>query len=389
MRLLQVTNTYYPEVKFGGPPLKIHAISKGLIARGHEVEVVTFHSEEPGASRREVVDGVPVQYVPWAGYGLRQYPRDVSLITRAVADADVVHCYGLYSILCPVAARQARRAKKPFLLELLGHYPPRARNVGVKKIYNWLVTSRMVRQAACVVVTSPNELKETAELTGQTPAVVRRNGIDLSLFKQMPAPEIARRKLNIGEHTRVILYVGRIAPIKNLLALVAAFRDAAVKDAILVFVGPTLERDYEMQLRAFVEEQKLTERVIFAGSLFGEEKLSALAAAELFVLPSLNESFGNAAAEAVAAGVPVVITESCGIAPMIHERAGLMVPLSIEGLTKGIKVMMDDLSVRERMTSRRAEVIRALSWEEPIEQTERLYLDILAGKEADCELART
>src|SRR5437762_3374411 len=99
MRILQVTNLYYPELKLGGPPQKIHALSRGLTQRGHEVRVVTFHSEQPRACRSEAIDGVHVQYLPWVGRGLRQLPLKPGLLGDAVREADIVHCYGLYDLM--------------------------------------------------------------------------------------------------------------------------------------------------------------------------------------------------------------------------------------------------------------------------------------------------
>ena len=80
------------------------------------------------------------------------------------------------------------------------------------------------------------------------------------------------------------------------------------------------------------------------------DQKAALALADLLVLPSLNESFGNSAAEAVAAGVPVLLTDTCGIASMIHRRAGLAVPLGVEALAEGLRQIWrfseDDAAIR-------------------------------------------
>jgi len=122
MRILQVTPYYFPELKFGGPPEKIHALSRGLTTLGYEVEVITFHSEDRWLATRETVDGIPVQYLRWIGRGTRQVPLSVSRLSRAVAKADVVHCHGLYNLLCPLAARCARQRLCPFVIEPLGMY---------------------------------------------------------------------------------------------------------------------------------------------------------------------------------------------------------------------------------------------------------------------------
>ena len=120
MRILKATGVYFPELKFGGPPLKIHALAQGLRQHGHDVSVLTFFSEDPTRAEATRYDGVHVQYLPWVGRGLRQWPTDRRLITAAVAAADVVHIYGLYNSLTPLAARAAAQAGKPCVLEPLG-----------------------------------------------------------------------------------------------------------------------------------------------------------------------------------------------------------------------------------------------------------------------------
>ncbi|MCX6896410.1 MAG: glycosyltransferase [Verrucomicrobia bacterium] len=134
MRILFATPYYFPELKFGGPPQKMHAFSRGLAQRGHEVQVVTFHSEQPRACRVELMDGVRVQYLPWFGRRLRQCPRNLRLLAEAVRWAELVHGYGLYDLIGPAAAHYARRHSRPYVLEPLGMYVPRARNLFAKRL---------------------------------------------------------------------------------------------------------------------------------------------------------------------------------------------------------------------------------------------------------------
>ena len=375
MRILQVTGTYYPELKFGGPPQKIHALSCQLVKRGHQVQVATFNSERPYAKGLEQIDGVGVQYLPWIGKRTWQFPADLSTLLDAVSQADVVHCYGLYNLLCPIAALIAKRQKRPYLLEPLGMYVPRARKMRLKSIYHRLFTGWMARGATKLIATSPAEAKELSSLVDNDHLVLRRNGIDLALFQRLPSGSDFRSAYNIGDK-RIILYIGRISPIKNLEQLITAFHRAALKNTVLVLVGPMLEADYAAEVRARIADLNLGDNVRLVGPLYNHQKLAALAAADLFVLPSLYESYGNVAAEAVAAGVPVLLTEVCGIAPLIHGRAGLSVPLQTDALADGLHMMIDDSEQRAAWTGKRADVLAELSWEKPLEQLELLYRSV-------------
>lgn len=370
MRVLFVTPYYVPDLKYGGPPRKIHALGKGLVAAGHSVHVLTFATK---ACRPDSIsiDGVAVRRLRWIGRGLKQLPVGFREIRRRVEEADVVECFGLYNMLSPIGASIATRRKAPFLVEPLGMYPPRAGNQLGKHAYNRFFTRQMVRDAAATVVASNNEVRDLEPIVPREKIFLRGNGIDVAQFARLPSGSALKRKLGIPEGERVVLYIGRLSPIKNLEQLIEAFGSANVTGAKLVLVGPG-EREYEHRLRAMVSDKKLAQRVVFAGPLYEEEQKAALAIADLFVLPSLNESFGNAAGEAVAANVPVLLTDTCGIASLIHGRAGYAVPLGVESIAEGIRLMLKP-EFRDQRTARREEVKRELSWDKPVQQTIALY----------------
>lgn len=374
MRILQVTSTYHPEHQFGGPPQKIHALSRGLVARGHQVHVITWHSARPHAQEQVVVDGVTVQYLPWAGRGAWRWPTTLSPLTEQVGWAQVVHGYGLYNLLVPAAACLARRPPRPFLLEPLGMYVPRVRRLRAKRLYHYLFTTWMSRQAACVIATSPAEKAELADLVDPERLALRPNGLDLAPFRRLPPRARFREQYGIAPHEQLILFLGRISPIKNLVMLLHAFHDAHLPQARLALVGPLLEPDYAHQLRALVTDLGLQKQVLFTGPLYNDDKLAALAAADLFVLPSLSESYGNAAAEAVAAGLPVLLTEGCGLAPLIRDQAGLVVPPETAALADGLRLLLTDPQRRAALTNGRHHLLAHLSWEGgPLQQSETLY----------------
>lgn len=380
MHVLQVT--IYSDLKFGGPTQKIYALSRGLAERGHSVELATLRPANPTLDPYDGSPDLRVQYLPWVGKGLQQLPLRLERVADAVRRADIVHCYGLYDLLVPAAAYLARKIGKPYLLEPLGMYVPRARHQRSKQLYHRLFTSWMARQAARVVATSPIEAEELASLVEPGRLVTRRNGINLDAYRTLPDAEAFRACYNIRAGERVVLYVGRISPIKNLEQLVRGFRVAALERARLVLVGPMLEPEYRTKLRNVIDKLGLTDEVVLTGPLYGEEKLAALASAELFVLPSVYESFGNAAAEAVAAGIPVLLTEGCGISPLIHQRGGLSVPPTAEGLASGMRTLLDHPDQRASLTRLRGEILQELSWKEPLEQTEQLYTELISGAPA-------
>lgn len=377
MRILQVTPVYYPELQFGGPPQKIHALSRGLAARGHQVQVVTLAHGQRSARHQTVVEGIPVQYLPWVGRKAWQAPVNWHPLIEAVRWAEIVHGYGLYNLLCPLAAWQAQRYSKPFVLEPQGMAVARAGNLPIKRLYHRSFTAYLLCCAAAVIATSPAEAAELGAMTPADRLIVRRNGIDLDHFRSLPQEDSFRSRYGIAGAAPLALFVGRISPIKNLEMLLRAFAQARIPGARLALVGPMLEPDYAAHLRAVCSELALGDAVVFTGPLYGADKLAALAAADLFVLPSLFESFGNAAAEAVAAGLPVLLTDTCGIAQQIHGRAGMSVPVDQTALALALRALLTDASQRARVTRHRNDVLAKLSWREPLDQMERVYLSVI------------
>jgi glycosyltransferase involved in cell wall biosynthesis len=377
MRILQVTSVYYPELQFGGPPQKIHALSRGLAERGHQVQVVTLAQSQRSANHQATVEGILVQYLPWVGRRAWQAPLGWRPLVEAVRWAEVVHGYGLYNLVCPLAAWQAQRHGIPFVLEPQGMAVARAGNVPLKRFYHRSLTAFMLRRAAYIIATSQAEAADLSATTPPDRLIVRRNGIELDQFHSLPAGDSFRRQHGIPDAAPLALFVGRISPIKNLEMLLRAFAQIDVPDARLALVGPSLEPEYAAHLHAVCAELAVNDAVVFTGSLYGAAKLAALAAADLFVLPSLFESYGNAAAEAVAAGLPVLLTDTCGIAQQIHGRAGLSVPVDQAAMASALGTLLIDVSQRATVMRHRSDVLAELSWREPLDQMERLYQGVI------------
>jgi glycosyltransferase involved in cell wall biosynthesis len=255
-------------------------------------------------------------------------------------------------------------------------YVPRLRHQRWKRLYHRLFTQPMANNAARVIATSSIEREELKQLAPDKRLVVRANPFDFSAYRVLPPSDPIRARYQLAPAERVILFVGRISPVKNLEVLVEAFARANVPDTRLLLIGPQLEPAYTARLQRQIAGLPARERVTLGGALYGADKLALLATAELFVLPSVSENFGNAAAEAVAAGLPVLLTTTCGIAPLIDGRAGHAVEPTVAALTEGLRLMMNQTQ-RAQFTQQQAEVLAELSSDGPVQQMEQLYQQIL------------
>jgi glycosyltransferase involved in cell wall biosynthesis len=118
-------------------------------------------------------------------------------------------------------------------------------------------------------------------------------------------------------------------------------------------------------------------QVLFCGPLFNAAKWEAYRDADIFVLPSQNENFGNTAAEATAAGTPVVITEECGIAPLLAGVSGLVVPHNAEAMSRAIARVLTEPELRAQLSAGCKEATSRLGWEEPAQEMESLYRQLV------------
>ena len=399
MRILSVTQSYAPFYEFGGPPVKVEALANGLAQRGHSVTVLTAdwgyakrkEADSDGVSSRpsrfggtRKANGIESIYLPtWFRYrALSWNPAVTRYCRERLGQFDVVHVFGLYDLLGPAVARACRKQGIPYVVEPIGMYLPIVRNLALKRFYHKFWGGKLLDGAAAVVATSEQEAEELAKGRGSSgqggipreKIVLRRNGVMAP--RELPERGIFRAKHGLPSEALVVLFLGRLSVKKSPELLLHAFAKLPEriqgKTMRLVFAGPD-ESGMLARLQSQARELGVETRVIFAGSVFGQEKWAAYRDADVFVLPSQNENFGNTAAEAAACGTPVVVTENCGIAPLLAGVAGLVVrheTLEVAGAVQGV---LSDGELRERLAQGGRSAASRLGWDEPVSEMVGLY----------------
>ena len=394
MRILNVTQSYAPFFEFGGPPVKVRALAEGLARKGHEVMVLTADwglerrlrssPDEPPAGhspfgRSREVNGVSAIYLAnWFHYRAASWNPTLGRYLRSRLQAfDVVHIFGLYDLLGPRVAAECRKRKIPYVAEPIGMFVPIVSNVWLKNMYHRYWGREMLAGADAIIATAEQERDEL--IAGGLPGeqiLLRRNGVEA------PAtlPELGhfRRKLKIPQDARLILFLGRVSQKKSPDLLLKAFAGLGSPAATgrsaphLVFVGPD-ESGMKARLQQIANQLAVFDCVHFFPPLEGEAKWAAYRDADIFVLPSQNENFGNTAAEAVAAGTPVIVTEQCGIAPLLKDVAGLAVRHEEDELRQALSRLLEDEQLRKKLQNGCAVAAANLGWEQPLQQMEAIY----------------
>jgi glycosyltransferase involved in cell wall biosynthesis len=273
---------------------------------------------------------------------------------REIPRYDLVHIHSLFLFPQWSGFRHAVRHRVPYVVSPRGSLDPYLRKRGrTRKALTAAVWQRrMLESAALVLFTSAaeEELARPALPTGTSRAIVP-NALDVESFRELPAGERFRSRYLGGHRGRVVLSLGRLAEKKGLDRLIAAFARVVhdVPDCRLVLAGPD-DDSLEPSLRRLAAQVGVAERVHFPGMLTGEAKLSALAAATVWALPSHTENFGVAVVEALAAGVPTVISPAVNISAEARAADALIVAEnSPTELAVALLRLLSDEAERERL----------------------------------------
>jgi glycosyltransferase involved in cell wall biosynthesis len=155
---------------------------------------------------------------------------------------------------------------------------------------------------------------------------------------------------------------------------------------VLVIAGPDERDGFASRLKALAGSLELGKSALFVGPLYDEEKWQAYRDADVFVLPSQNENFGNTAAESAVCGTPVIVTDRCGIAPLVG-AAGLVIPHGALELERALGRVLEDADFHRLCRKGCLPMAQALSWEAPLDETERLYRLCLSDQPLEEALA--
>lgn len=338
LRIALVIPAYLPATDYGGPVMKLRLLAKALAVLGMSPEIWTAdydvgRGRVPAGIRR--VDDIPVRYF----CRLTSYHWSPVVPTAALAGTrsavHIAHCFGMRDGLTHFAAQGFRRRGTPYLVETLGMHAPVVRSLQRKRLYDRLVGAPYLQGAAGLIATSERE----QALLGQVAKRVwlRYNPVEMG---DPPASDgEMRRQMGALDGAPVVGWLGRISRSKGLDLLVQAV--AQIEGLHLAIAGPDDGDGALPLLQRCIAESGMHARVHLMGALWGPDRDRFLASIDAFALPSLTENFGNAAAEAAAVGLPVVLSDQCGVAGLLGRLgAATMVPLDVRCLRDGLSAAL-------------------------------------------------
>lgn len=381
MRVLHVIPASAP--RYGGPSTAVLAMCRALQDRSVDTVLVTTDADGP--ERLPVPLGLPttcaevktIFFPRGFSEGFKYSPLLARWLRANVARFDLVHIHAVFSHASLAAARVCRRTGTPYIVRPLGSLTPFAmRQKPFRKRVLWYSgVRRMLGQAAALMYNTERERRLSEARVAGGRSVVIPLGVDQ-----------CDQSAGAGEQTPVLPYVlvlGRLHPVKGLPILLDAFLKLAETDEFkgwhLAIAGDGDAR-FASALRRQVRKLDGDRQVSFLGWVDGSIKAGLINSAALLAQPSREESFGLSVAEAMAAGIPVLVSENVGLADDVQRAgAGWVAPLGPEPLRRALEAILRDPGERARRGAAGKKLVDScFTWPIVAEQLERLYKSALA-----------
>ena len=390
MRILQIIPSI--SLVYGGPSQMVLGLSAALAAQGIDVTIITTDSNgDIGQFPLDVPLNQPLkqngyQIIYFRCSPFRRYKFSLSLLQWLNASArqfDIAHIHALFSPVTTLAATIARVHKLPYIMRPCGMLDPAdlQKKKRLKQIYGTLFERPNLAGAAAIHFTSKQEAKISERFglgsTGKMPVpqdLIIPLGVRAGLFaKRLRESQVP-----------IVLFMSRIEPKKGLDLLIPALEsilESGIEFQFILAGSNPQDADYEAGIKVKIQHSSLAKYTTITGFVSGDRKNELLTNADLFVLPSYYENFGIAVAEAMAAGVPVAISDRVHISEDIRQaEAGWVGPLEVDAIANSIKSALLDPQERQRRGLNAKEYAKKhYNWEAIAQQTIDAYQHILSS----------
>jgi len=386
MKVLQVTGGISP--RYGGSKALL-GMCRELRALGIDTHIAALNID--GDRILNVPLGCPVDVngavvyhfsAPiWPKYAFS--PDLAKWVARQVNQYDILHFHGIYLHGFVSAVPRARRCGIPYIVRPMGQLARWSMRQGRlrKMTYLRFVGRRLINGASAIHYTAQVEREEAEQLGIRAPGVVIPLGVDEDDLKLPTRGAFREKHPQIGDR-KIILFMSRLHPVKGLELLIEAVRSLSTSrgDFVLVIAGEG-DKAYEEKMRDMVRSFGLSGRTIFAGFVDGAEKRALLADSDVFVLPSYQENFGMAVVEAMAAALPVVISEHVNIhCEIAAAGAGTVTSCDPSQIATHLRKLLDEEPLRQRIgRSAKCLVEENYRWHRIGPKVVQLYQSVLAS----------
>lgn len=321
----------------GGVSASVQSLSRSLVDAKAEVRVIGLRDDGWKTDAEDWSD-IPTACLDVVGPSVMGYAPLAPSVLRAT-DPDIAHSHGIWKCTSRVVARWSAATQRPYVVTPHGMLDAWAlkQSVWKKKIAAQLYENEHLHRAGCIHALCDAEAASIRNLGMSNPICVIPNGISLPSLDDCCLPPWRK---SVPPHGRVMLFLGRLHPKKNLPALIEAWptrRECA--DWHLVIAGWD-QGGHEECLRTLSAKRGLADRIHFPGPLFGRQKDAALRRADALILPSLSEGLPMAILEAWSYGRPVLQTDACNLPEGFRQNAAIRISPNAGEMTGQLQAAM-------------------------------------------------
>lgn len=353
MKILIVTPYFAPAWAYGGPPRILHELSKFLLGKGHQVTVFTTNVNDADSVQPEFhtnVDGAEVFYFPNVSNKLAYHatiflPRGLrKYLKKQIPEFDIVLLSDARTYLNSVAYKYLKEYRKPYFHLAYGSLP----NVGspikriMKSVYDWIWMEHLLKDASVLVAQTDHERQEYLKLNAPSEKIHLIPLATDHALTENSVPKLSEdNKYQIKPDDKVIVSVGRINKLKISPVMIDVLEDLVRKDSAYKWVLIGRDDGFLDFIDSEIKRRKLEDNFSFTGPLYGDDKVQLLLRAECFFLaPSHFEETSTAALEALAYGIPCVLTQQCEVPYMQENNAGIITKYDKTELVEAIIKIM-------------------------------------------------
>ena len=385
MKVLHVAPSLAPE--WGGPTAVIAGLTEALVKKGIKISV--FAPSENGSGRCiKNNNGVDVKLFGksffskfWTSYSSHL----LKALKNEASGFDLIHIHELWHHPHFAAYKAAKYLNKPFVVTVHGMLEPWCLNHKAlkKKLYSALIQKKILREAAALHAITEEEVENIGNYVDNDNIFLISNGINIEEFESLPDkgsfedfyPEIKGKK--------ILLFLGRLHTKKGLDILVKSFGSILKgrNDVHLVIAGPD-SNGYKSKIVEMLKKYNGINNTTFTGMLTGSNKLAAFSRADIYVLSSYSEGFSISILEAMACGLPVVITKQCNFPEVERVGAGKVIDTDVAQLTGSLNELLGNPELCVDMGNRGKRLIKGkYTWDKVAEEMIAVYEEILKGNE--------
>ena len=366
----------------GGTTQAIAGLTRSLVSLGAQVDTVTTARRDSPRTRG---DGIRAFREGWLGGVWTGHAPGLSdFLSTETHGYDLVHIHELWHHAHFSASTIAHRVGRPYVVSPHGMLSTwaLAHKAWKKRVYWAAAQGRTLKRATAIHAMTADEVTDIRGRGLVNRVALITNGIEPEEYRDLPPKDALSRIYPQLAGKQVVLFLGRIHPIKGLDLLASAFGSVARDrdDVRLVIAGPNTY-GYRSRVETMLSEQQVLEKSVFTGMLTGTEKLAALSGSDILVLPSYSEASPIVTLEAMTCGMPVIATRVGGYPEVAQAGAGMIIDTDSQQLASALRTMLESQELRRSMGKRGQELVEErFTWDRIGGQMLELYQDLVHSR---------